>query len=194
MRVCSVLTKRYSIIEWQGMGDHFFVNASTHFDSYRIIPHFASRLPDLSRQEFDDETTDLCHDTQVTSVQVAPESAVHYSAADLEAADETDESWLTNDKANLYLWLVLTDDVKICLENGVLGQSTERGRLSHTNLSGNAPAHCGGELWFRDAEALSLSTEVLVASQHGTPLNWPLSLTVFVQLDIKSVVLDGMMN
>jgi hypothetical protein len=133
------------------------LNASSHFDSYRVIPDFTPRLPDLSRQESQDETTDLCHDAHVTSFQVAPEATVQCSVVVLEATDEADESWLTNDRANLYLWLIRTDDVKICLENGILGQSTERGRLSHTNLSGNVPAHCGGELWFRDAESIYLN-------------------------------------
>jgi hypothetical protein len=132
------------------------VNASQHLDGYRAVSDFAPRLPDLSRREFDDETNDLSEDAQVTSLQVAPATAIQHTVT-LDDTDEEDGNWLTKDKTNVYLWLVRTDDVKICLENGVLGQSTERGRLSHTNLSGNVPAHCGGELWFRDVEAIYLN-------------------------------------
>ncbi len=133
------------------------MNASPHFDIYRAIPGFALRMPDLSRQTCDDETSDLSANEQVASLQVAPETTVQYSVVTVEEAEEADGSWLTNDRENVYLWLVRTDDVKVCLENGSLGQSTERGRLSHTNLSGNVPAHCGGELWFTDAEAIYLN-------------------------------------
>jgi hypothetical protein len=133
------------------------VNASQHFDAYRSVSDYASRMPDLSRQQFPDETNDLSGDTQVTSFQVAPDNAVQYANITAEEVEDADSSWLNNDKANLYLWLVRTDDVKICLENGQLGKSTVRTRLSHTNLSGNALAHCGGELWFRDAKSIYLN-------------------------------------
>jgi hypothetical protein len=128
------------------------VNASPHFDAYRSIPGFGPRLPELSRQEYSDETNDLSSAVEVTSLQVAPQNAVQYTSVSSEETDEGDGEWLNRDRANLYLWLVRTDDVRICLENGELGKATARRRLSHTNLSGNDLAHCGGELWFKDAE------------------------------------------
>jgi hypothetical protein len=114
-------------------------------------------MPDLSRQQFSDETDDLSDNAQVTSFQVAPDDAVQYAQVIAEEVDDADSSCLNNAKANLYLWLVRTDDIKICLENGELGRNTARTRLSHTNLSGNALAHCGGELWFRDAKSIYLN-------------------------------------
>jgi hypothetical protein len=133
------------------------LNASSQFDVYRALPEFAPRPPDLSRQEYPDETNDLCDSAQVTSLQVGPANAVQYAVVALEGTDETDGDWLNRDKANKYLWLVRTDDVRICLENGELGKSTSRKRLSHTNLSGIGAAHCGGELWFRDATSIYLN-------------------------------------
>jgi len=134
-----------------------YMNASPHFDDYRSAPGFGPRMPDLSRQQCPDEIDDLSGHSEVASLQVAPQASVQYTASASELADATDDKWLTSDKANLYLWLVRTDDVKICLENGGLGKSTARNRLSHTNLSGNSPAHCGGELWFRDARSIYLN-------------------------------------
>jgi hypothetical protein len=142
-------------------------NGSSHFDAYRSIPEFAPRLPDLSRQEYSDETDDLSGDPQVTSFQVAPDDAVQFSSVSPKYTDDEDGEWLNRDKANLYLWLIRTDDVMICLELGELGKATLRNRLSHTNLSGNALAHCGGELWFKDA----VSVYVNGGSSRFTPRN-----------------------
>ena len=137
-------------------------SATLHFEDYRT--QFPPRPADLSKSserilhsDKPYETQDLCSDPEVSALQEAPQNAAHYTTADPEVADNSDTKWLTQDKSNLYLWLVRSDDVKICPENGVLGQSTQRERLSHTNLSGPAPAHCGGELWFRDAGSLYLN-------------------------------------
>jgi len=143
------------------------VIASPHFYLYRSNPEFSSRPPDLSRQEFEDEVADLSHDPQVSSLQTAPDQNVQFAVAKFEGDAGADADWLTRDKDNLYLWLVRIDDVRICLENGALGQSTARKRLSHTNLSGGADAHCGGELWFRDEQSVYING----GSSRYTPRN-----------------------
>lgn len=47
--------------------------------------------------------------------------------------------------ATKYLWVVGQNRVPFALD---LSPGFERGRLSHTNLTGGADAHCGGEVWF----------------------------------------------
>jgi hypothetical protein len=51
---------------------------------------------------------------------------------------------------NKYLWVVTPDAVPIAVEQPKQGVKVKRGYLSHTNLTGGEPAHCGGELWFVD--------------------------------------------
>lgn len=120
--------------------------ASPHFDIYRAEPQFAARMPDLSNKRFDDEIQDLSDDEHVISCRVAPDDAAQCTITSFDDACSGDGGWLVRDRENKYLWLVLCDDVKLCLEIGEPGRSTQRGRLAHTNLSGNVPAHCGGEL------------------------------------------------
>jgi len=144
------------------------VIASPHFYLYRSNPEFSSRPPDLSRQEFEDEVADLSHDPQVSSLQTAPDQNVQFAVAKFEGDAGADADWLTRDKDNLYLWLVRIDDVRICLENGALGQSTARKRLSHTNLSGvpmlTAVVSCGLET----SNPFTLMADQVV-THRGTP-------------------------
>lgn len=112
-------------------------------------------MPDLKRQEFDDEIIDLSKSPQMTSLRMAPDEAVQFAQISEKDADgDEDDLWLIKDENNKYLWLVLKEDVKICLENGNIGRATTRKRLSHTNLSGNCEAFSGGELWFRDSMSI----------------------------------------
>ena len=57
----------------------------------------------------------------------------------------------------MHIWLICVDDVIYSEEAGASGLLTNRQRLSHTNLSGGNDAHCGGELWFRDAQTIWLT-------------------------------------
>lgn len=138
------------------LGDNDTLNASPFFDSYRSVKEFAPREPNLATMESEDELDDLSDHPEVISVQIAPQADA--SLADAEpSSDVWDERWLGKDEGNKYLWLVRIDDVKMCLEFGELGRSRSRRRLAHTNLSGNSAAHCGGELWFKDHDAIYLN-------------------------------------
>ena len=55
-----------------------------------------------------------------------------------------------------YLWAIKTTDVPYALEF-LPDVEFKRGRLSHTNLTGGAPAHVAGELWFIDASSMVLN-------------------------------------
>lgn len=52
------------------------------------------------------------------------------------------------DRGELYLWVVAANDATFALESTPFGQELETGKIKHTNLTGGADAHCGGELWF----------------------------------------------
>jgi hypothetical protein len=137
-------------------GDLVMTKASPCFDPYRIL--YPAREADLSRQTHPDETDDLSTDPAVFSLPVAPlGEAIQYTTSATEMSEPDDAEWLTSHSINKYLWLVRPDDVKVASEDGPLGKSTGRGRLAHTNLCGNTPAHCGGELWFHDERSVYIN-------------------------------------
>lgn len=51
-------------------------------------------------------------------------------------------------RGNTYLWVIGKENVPIALESLDFGRSLETGVIKHTNLTGGADAHSGGELWF----------------------------------------------
>ena len=52
-------------------------------------------------------------------------------------------------RENCYLWVILPESVPVVLETGenVQPPPLSMGMAKHTNLTGGAPACCGGELW-----------------------------------------------
>ena len=62
------------------------------------------------------------------------------------------------DGSDKFLWVVRSADVPYAPERGATGRTIAgRGKLSHTNLTGGADAHCGGELWFRNHRSVWLT-------------------------------------
>lgn len=120
--------------------------ASPFFSQYR--ESFEAREPNLERQEHEDEITDFSDREDVVSLTVAPAARLLRGVPPRVPRSSGDQ---------MHLWLVGTDDVLVALEEGATGQSTTRGRLAHTNLSGGRPAHAGGELWYRDGASLWLT-------------------------------------
>lgn len=60
-------------------------------------------------------------------------------------------------RGKLYLWVIAANDVSFALESVPYGQILETGVIKHTNLTGGADAHSGGELWFLTESRLLLS-------------------------------------
>jgi hypothetical protein len=46
-----------------------------------------------------------------------------------------------------FLWVVRRDDTPAALEHCAWGRDLETKKIKHSNLTGGAPAHSGGELW-----------------------------------------------
>lgn len=51
-------------------------------------------------------------------------------------------------RGNTYLWVIAKNSIPAALESGEIGQQLTSGVIKHTNLTGGAAAHCGGEAWF----------------------------------------------
>lgn len=109
---------------------------SGDFDPYRR--QYPARRPILTNQFYDDEQLDLSGAEDVWAFCYPPLPLEHLVVADPFGP--------TRDEAR-YLWLITETDILISLERGETGRKTSRGRLAHTNLSGGALAHAGGELW-----------------------------------------------
>lgn len=83
--------------------------------------------------------------------------------ADVQAANLTysDAPRSHIDRGELYLWVVAANDATFALESTPFGHQLETGKVKHTNLTGGADAHCGGELWFIS------ESQVLVGGSSG---------------------------
>src|SRR5487761_2285999 len=55
------------------------------------------------------------------------------------------------------LWVVRPSDVAHAAEHGGFGAVLESGRIKHSNLTGGAPAHCGGELIMLSVDCVALN-------------------------------------
>lgn len=99
---------------------------------YRSL--FSARAPNLGRKQSNDEL-----DLVVTEEML-----------DLSAAPAKEPMVTSGQRANAekYLWVIRKTDLVCALEHGRFGKSRRRGSLSHTNLTGGADAHSGGEAWF----------------------------------------------
>ncbi len=56
-----------------------------------------------------------------------------------------------------YLWTVAKEGVPAALEVPKNETKLQLGRLTHTNLTGGADAHTGGELWFVDENSIIIN-------------------------------------
>ncbi len=115
--------------------------ASPHFDEYR--KGHPARESNPRTGEPADALENKSPHPEISSLTEAPTTVT------------VSGSW--TDEATKHLWLIGTDDVRVALEHGELGKSCGRGKLAHTNLFGNIPAHSGGELWFRGSEHIWLN-------------------------------------
>jgi hypothetical protein len=115
------------------------------FAAYR--KKFLARPPDLSRMKFDDELRQITLAEGLQSVIAAPNEAAKTGTAPTKAGESEDTK---------YLWVISVEDVPLALERDNAAK-LQRGYLSHTNLTGGADAHSGGELWFTDVSVLILN-------------------------------------
>lgn len=117
--------------------------ASPRFDTYRAA--FPLQPPDLSRKRYDDELTNLTHLPCFSDLLEAPTPLPEtVYAADVDQLPDEQK----------YLWVVDRNYVKIALEHGDAGKSTQRKRLSHSNFTGALEAFAGGELWFSGSNSI----------------------------------------
>ncbi|HUT54073.1 MAG TPA: hypothetical protein VM658_11845 [bacterium] len=51
-----------------------------------------------------------------------------------------------------HLWVIDQSGIPYILEHALVTRPLQSGRVTHTNLTGGAPASCGGEIWFDPAD------------------------------------------
>lgn len=117
------------------------------FEAYRENVDFAPRPPDLSNLGNEDEL--LLIDAEAGRQEMTPSpSAIpsrHHTA-----------DW---DDGAKYLWVIMPESLPIGIESNDAAPRTapSRGRLCHTNLTGGAEAHAGGEMCFRSADRIVIN-------------------------------------
>src|SRR5262249_20746089 len=112
------------------------------FAEYR--QSYPPRDPDMSRVVSNDELRQLTGDEGLRELTPPPCEDVVCGQPPYVPNTRLEEK---------YLWVVSPEAVQYALEllPGVIFQ---RGRLSHTNLTGGHPAHSGGEIWFIDPSSV----------------------------------------
>lgn len=58
---------------------------------------------------------------------------------------------------NPYLWVIGKEAIPAAIETLAIGQQLKSKIIKHTNLTGGANAHCGGEVWFIDDKTIVIS-------------------------------------
>jgi hypothetical protein len=56
-----------------------------------------------------------------------------------------------------HLWVIRPSDVPVALEFCFWAESLEDKKLKHSNLTGGAMAHSGGEIWFIDEDRIAIN-------------------------------------
>lgn len=110
---------------------------------------WSARAYDARRVGGEDELRDVTQDPEVAAFQVAPAGQWTQGAPPVGTF---------GDGEGKFLWVIRADVMPYAKEDGPLGASIAgRGRLAHTNLTGGADAHCGGELWFQSESCVWLT-------------------------------------
>lgn len=120
--------------------------ASPVFDPFRAT--YPARDPDLARQRFPDECRQLKSGEGINDLSIAPTKSFELGVP---------PGMQVSESIAKYLWVVAPVTVPVAIEQPRPGVVVQRGYLSHTNLTGGAPAHCGGELWFLDDSTIVLN-------------------------------------
>lgn len=115
------------------------------FESYRT--KHPARAPNLANQKSADELR------QITTAEGLHELAPPPCAT---AKVGTPPKQAREGVAAKYLWVVASTSVPFALEQ-LPNAQLDRGYLSHTNLTGGAQAHSGGEMWFTDPSIIIMN-------------------------------------
>lgn len=88
--------------------------------------------------------------------QISPEEGLEEFNLILGLKAEKSPPPRSTPRGNTYLWVIGKDTILAALESAKIGKSLHTGIIKHTNLTGGADAHCGGEVWFVEESALVL--------------------------------------
>jgi hypothetical protein len=115
------------------------------FTDYRKT--YPARDPDLSRLGSNDELRQLTPAEGLRRLAPPPCSGVVTGSPPYAPQMQSKEK---------YLWVIGEESIVHALEQ-LPDVAFQRGYLSHTNLTGGAPAHSGGELWFTTASSIVIN-------------------------------------
>ena len=126
---------------------------SASFSEHRTL--FSARSPDKTKVTYPDELQQIgSHEGLLELHFPAPEGIV----TGICPTSREDAFGATSKSVkSKYLWVVAIGGVPTALEHPSQGTTLRRGRLTHTNLTGGAEAHTGGELWFHQEDRIVIN-------------------------------------
>ena len=110
---------------------------------------YHARSPNLERLRSESETILLNRQHGLLLLTEAPMKNILPGKAPFDQSDRNG--------TNKYLWVIMTDNVPVVMEFGKAVSQLGIERATHTNLTGGKPAHCAGELWFKNETTIWLS-------------------------------------
>src|ERR1700730_8073499 len=119
--------------------------ADASFEAYR--QKHASRDPDLANMRFADELRQLTTAEGLNELASPPYAPAKTGNPPRRAREA---------ESTKYLWVVAPTTVPFALES-LPEVRLQRGRLSHTNLTGGGPAHSGGEMRLTEASIIVMN-------------------------------------
>jgi hypothetical protein len=126
-------------------GGVLLAHTGTTFASYRHA--YQVRPPTPGSIKFEDECRELTTEEGLKELEEPPCTGVVFGTPPEAFGESTAEK---------YLWVVTSERVPFAQEIAQ-AYGFERGRLSHTNLTGGLDAHCGGEAWFTNESSIVMN-------------------------------------
>lgn len=113
--------------------------------------NFPSRAPNLTRLRDRDEKLQIGPNEGLFEFVFPPVDAI------ILGRPPSSDSDVRKCDRSKYLWVVASATLPAALEYPTNAITLKRGSLTHTNLTGSADAHTGGELWFPDSDTVMIN-------------------------------------
>ena len=123
--------------------------------------NFPAREPQLTRLRNKDELLQIGSDEGLFEFSFPAPADWIYGEPPLSDQDQSES------QRSKYLWVVASETLPVALEIPSNGTALTRGSVSHTNLTGGAEAHTGGEMWYCNDSRIMING----GSSRYTPRN-----------------------
>lgn len=139
-----ILKTNFDILPMTDVTQEVKVNARSQVSYFREM--YPARAPRANAIKNDEELRLLTRD-----------EGLDYFDISLGARAKKGSIPTTYPTENPYLWVIGKEAMPAAIETLEIGLQLESKIIKHTNLTGGADAHCGGEVWFIDDKTIVIS-------------------------------------